>query len=165
MKYLTFSVLIFLIIPESLWAQENEQEPRLDVMTSVASSLLLDKIELMIFIPNDFTENSYQFSSGDENSGLIMISGRPYSEFELGIPDQTVFENQFGMPAVMDDYQLMWGAESEPELMEVVSPSECSVLTMPEAGEMYIRIGGIVEAEDMLRGVYTGTISLSCPDE
>jgi hypothetical protein len=165
MKYLTFIALFFLIIPELLQAQESEQQPRLDVMTSVASSQLLGNIELMIFIPNDFSENSYRFSSGEDNSGLIMISGRPYSEFELGIPDETAFENQFGMSAVLDDYQLMWGAEPDSDLMEVISPSECSEMTVPESGELYIRIGGTVETEDRLRGVYTGTISLSCTDE
>jgi len=165
MKTLAIFFLVILISPNLFLAQDTQQEPRLEVMTSVASSLVLDNIELMILLPDDFTENSYQFSSGEENSGMLMITGTPYSEFELSIPSESSFENQYGMIAVMEDYQLMSGTEPDPELMEVISPSECSQITMPESGELYIRVGGTVEAEEMLRGVYTGSLSLSCTDD
>ncbi|CAN5279402.1 hypothetical protein BH23BAC3_BH23BAC3_06050 [soil metagenome] len=164
MKTLAIFFLVFLISPNLLFAQDTQHEPRLEVMTSVASSLVLDKIELMILLPDD-TENSYQFSSGEENSGMLMITGTPFSDFEMRITSETSFENQHGMTAVMEDYQLMSGSEPDSEVMEVISPSECSQMTMPESGELYIRIGGTVEAEEMLRGVYTGTLSLSCTDD
>lgn len=165
MKTLAIFFLVFLISPNLVWAQENQQEPRLEVMTSVASSLVLDNIELMILVPDDFTENSFKFSSNEENSGIIMITGTPYSEFEMRIPAETSFENQYGMTAVMEDYQLMSGTEPESEVMEVISPSECSEMTMPESGELYISIGGNLESENPLRGVYTGVLSLECSSD
>jgi len=165
MKALAIFFFVFLISQNLLFAQDTQQEPRLEVMTSVASSLVLDNIELMIIVPNDFTEDIYQFSSGVENSGTLMITGTPYSDFELSIPSETSFENQYGMAAVMEDFQLVSGTEPDSEVMEVISPSECSELTIPESGQLYISIGGSLESEDQLRGVYTGAISLACSDD
>lgn len=162
MKTLTIFLLVFLIFPNLIFAQDTQQEPRLEVMTSVAASVLLDNIEIMILLPDDFSENSIKFSSGEENSGMLMITGTPYSDFEIRILSETSFENQYGMTAIMEDYQLMSGTEPDSEIMEVISPSECSLMTMPESGQLYISIGGNLESESSLRGVYTGTLSLDC---
>lgn len=165
MKYLSVLFQVLFFIPLLLSAQSGSEDVQLEIMASVVPSDDADNINIKINAMGTHGYETFEFSPFQQNSGVIMISGSPYSTLDIQIPRQTFLENQFGEEITLTDYQMITGPDKNADAMDVLSPAGCIELTIPESGHLFIRVGGSLETDNSLRGVYTGTLSIECESD
>lgn len=168
MKRLIFFAILIISLPGITLAQTAHEDTRMKFMATVLPSVSVESVDVMIAINESESVNEVDLTPFVEQSGLIVISGTPYSEFRFRIPLETDLSNQFSERAILTDYRFIAGEDQNPDTMEMISPSACNEITIPESGTLYIRVGGTLQAEEKesdLRGIYTGTLSIDCETE
>jgi len=160
MKSVISSLLFLVIISPAI----NAQNGGMDIMATVVNPDSVHSIDVKISVPSGFDGEFLEISLFDGKSGVVVISGRPYSKFDLAIPSESELRNQFGESAHLQNLRLMKGENRDVESMDVLTPATCSELMIPESGRVYLRVGGTVESEDSLRGFYLGKLNFDCAD-
>lgn len=162
MKKTAGILLVLILIPCLLPAQNDRPDNRIAIMETAVSAADLESISVSILITEQPEADLLEISPFDDESGVIMITGRPYSEFEFKIPSEMALVNQHGEEAKLLDLQMMRGPERSSDLMEVVTPSLCAEAVIPESGHLYIRVGGTVASDKTLRGTFSGSLNIDC---
>lgn len=162
MKEISSLFLILIFIPLALPAQSDRVDNRIAIMETAVPASELESISLSILFTEQPEAESFEISPFDDESGVIMITGRPYSDFEFRIPSEANLVNQHDEEAKLRDFQMMRGPDRSSDLMEVVAPSQCVEATIPESGHLYIRVGGTVASDATLRGTFSGSLNIEC---
>lgn len=166
MKHLSLFFFAMLLFQGSAEAQVNSETSGIEVMALTISAARMDEISLKINRQNSASASPVDFSVYDRvESGLIMISARPYSNITLRIPPEAGLVNQFGETSALTNLRIIHGNSGVPDTMNLLSPGGCSELMIPETGIIYLRIGGTLKSSEPLRGVYTGFLDLKCKDQ
>ncbi len=157
-----FTILTLILIPRILPAQHDRPDHQIAIMATAVHSSELNSIPVSVIFTKQPETESIEISSFSDEGGVIMITGRPYSEFEFRIPSEAMVVNQHGEEAQLRDVQMLKGPDRSPDLMEVVSPSLCVESTIPASGHLFIQVGGTVASDLALRGRYSGSLNLEC---
>ncbi|MFO7846402.1 MAG: hypothetical protein R6V27_07565 [Balneolaceae bacterium] len=165
MRTIFTTLLILLCTFNIVTAQDTENEVAMKVMATVITGTTIDSIPLQMDTKGELDTKELQVELSDEGSAVVLISGRPYSEIELRRPAEFKFKNQFGDSASVNDIQMLVGETDNPEEMDIAGPSLCDAYTVPESGQLIVRIGATIRSEERIRGIYTGEVDLKCRDD
>lgn len=168
MKHLIPFFFAILILQNSAAAQVNSEVNGIDVMSVTVSVERIDEISLKINrqqgkSPSSVSSVDYSVYDQTE-SGLIMISARPYSNITIRIPPEAGLVNQYGESSSLTNLRILYGSSDSPDTMNLLSPGGCSELMIPETGTIYLRVGGALKSKEPLRGIYTGSLDLECKE-
>jgi len=164
MKIFTLLIILACLANSTAEGQSGSSRTDLNIMAAAVSSDSADAIPLMISVSPGVNYGKLRFDLSDETRGETFILGTPYDSLGIQVPAGVRITNQYGENATLDKLQIVYGKEDKSSAMDVLSPAGCKIIQIPATGRIYIRIGGEVISEDILRGVYTGTLGLDCRD-
>lgn len=165
MKHILNITLILLLFQGVLHAQSGLNGDGIEIMNTVIQPDDFNEIDLKIDLREHKPDQPADYSPNDDEAGLMIISDAPFKEIEIRIPPGVALTNQYGDETRFTDIRMTSGVEEQAEAMQTVSPGSCIELIMPRNGRIFIRIGGSVESEAALRGIYTGRLSILCDGE
>lgn len=161
MKILLYSVLFFLLFACQGNAQDSSTNSRLDVMATVIDGDTFDSVGVK-FTAEDLSANEIELSPNENPGSNLVLSGTPYSKIHLKVPSSASLSHPSGKKAELKNIRLLAGKSGNTSAMEVLSPGECNELTVPESGQIQVRIGAKIHSGTELGGTYFGTLDFQC---
>lgn len=165
MKYLLVLLLLIFTVSTDLMGQSEVQTTQIDVMATMVNENSANAVPLKIPVAENTPGKTVEISPTETNSGVVILSGTPYSTVNVRIPKKTIIKNEFGDDAELGKFKLLAGEFDNPSQMDIVTPSVCGEMSIPESGLLYIRVGGTISSDRELRGTYTGEIGFDCDSE
>jgi len=164
MKHLALFILLTCLIHSTAIGQSGNSGIDLNIMATAVSAESADVIPLMISVSPGMHSENLRVDVSEETGGDIFIMGTPYDSLGIQVPASVSITNQYGENATLDNLQIVYGKEDKALAMDVLSPAGCTMIQVPATGRIYIRIGAEAISEEILRGVYRGTLGLDCRD-
>lgn len=161
MKNLLFIISLYFFLAGNINAQNNHNSANLDIMATVVNSEMIDSIGVKLSVKSN-PDNELEIHSDQSQGGKMVLSGTPFSNIHLKVPPKTILNHPNGKEAALSDIQLLVGTSNDPSSMEVLSPADCNELSIPESGQLFIRIGAKVSGDTPLDGTYLGSLNFEC---
>lgn len=143
-------------------AQSGSSPVSLDIMTTAVYTENFDSIPFKVSIPGEVNASELMFQLSDDTTGEIFITGIPYDSLGVNVPANITFTNQYGESAELQRLRLLHGSSDDRPSMDVLPPIGCTTVEIPATGRIHLKIGGEITSDNRLRGIYTGSLKLSC---
>jgi len=160
-KILIFTVLIFLLSIQSVFAQVSEpQNVSISVSAQVSSAIELFTLQTVDFRYEDVEFNVLSVDPiSNPSAGKLVARGMPDTGMRISFIQNRELVNVDTNHILFFEFVVTGNVQDEQESAELISPDNRD-LTFNEEGEFYIWVGGRVDLSTAQPGSYDGDFNI-----